>query len=497
MPTHRNSSHSHAAETLRRPVRPAVIGRYVGQLLVVVAALVCVPLVVALRFGEVEMALRFAAVAATLGAAGGVLARLPAPRHLHRNEAMVVAALLFVGTPFVTAVPLTAGGLGYLDALFEAVSGITTTGLSTLPSVEDRPRAFLFARAWMQWYGGLGIVVLSVALVMRPGPLTRGLAAAEGPDDDLVGGARAHARRALGVYALLTAGGAAALWLLGAGDFDAIVYSLAAVSTGGFAPHDDSLVGLGGLGPAVLVTLLCVAGSVSMTFYRRLPRRGLREALHDTQLRMLLLLGAGISAALFATLVGVSGSDAGTALHDAPLLAFSAQTTAGFAATDVGALDPASKLLLCVSMAIGGGAGSTAGGIKLLRILVLVRLLHAFVRRTGLPPHAVYEPRVGGHVITRDDARSSLVVLGLFVGTVLVSWLAFVAAGHDGIDSLFEVVSATGTVGLSSGITAPDLAAPLKIVLCVDMWLGRLELIPVVVLLYPGTWFGGNRRNAA
>jgi trk system potassium uptake protein TrkH len=427
----------------------------VGQLALVVAALACVPLAVAYRDGEMEMATRYAIVSGLLAVAGGLAAHMRGPRRIRTNEALVVAAA----------------------------------------TVEDKPRAFVFARAWMQWYGGLGIVVLSIALVVKPGILARRLAVTESVEEDLVGGMRAHARRALVTYSLLTLGGAALLWTLGAGGFEALSYSLASVSTGGYAPHDDSVAGLGGFPVQLVVTGLCVLGALSLTFYRRVPRAGLREALRDTQLRMLLLLGGAAAVGVTASMIVLGGASPGEALRHGPLLAFSAQSTAGFASADVAELDGFSKVILALSMAVGGGAGSTAGGLKLLRLLVLVRVLRGFLRWTALPPHAVSEPRIGGHVITPSEVRDALMIAALFAALVLLSWLAFLWEGHEGIDSLFEVVSASGTVGLSTGITGPELSTPLKLVLCVDMLMGRLEMIPLLVLLYPGTWSGAMRRK--
>ena len=182
---------------------------------------------------------------------------------------MVLVALMFLFTPLAMSYPMMSSGLGFLDALFEAISGVTTTGLSTKATLVGAPATFLFARAWMQWYGGLGIVVLSLALVMQPGPVAKGIAATEAETDDLVGGTRANGQRVLKVYGAMTALGIIGSLSVGVGFFDAVVYTFAAVSTGGFSPHDGSLAILGW--PAqVWITLLCLAGAVPLTFYHRM-----------------------------------------------------------------------------------------------------------------------------------------------------------------------------------------------------------------------------------
>jgi trk system potassium uptake protein TrkH len=158
------------------------------------AALTLIPLLVSLAFGDLRISLRYGIVAGGLGLAGFWPARLPRPERVQVNEGMVVVALIFLIAPLVMAYPMMASGLGFEDALFETVSGATTTGLSTQADVESAPRTFLFARAWMQWYGGLGVMVLSLGMVLQPGLVAKGLAAVEGTTGDLAG------RRCVGAW---------------------------------------------------------------------------------------------------------------------------------------------------------------------------------------------------------------------------------------------------------------------------------------------------------
>ena len=153
-------------------------------------------------------------------------------------KTMVITASIFLFAPLAMTWPVMASGLGFLDALFEAISAVTTTGLTTTETVADKPDTFLFARAWMQWVGGLGIVVLSLAAMIQPGLVAKRLGDLEDYEEDLIGGTRTRARLVFFVYAVLTVAGIVALGLLDIGWFNAILYSFAAVSTGGFSPHD-------------------------------------------------------------------------------------------------------------------------------------------------------------------------------------------------------------------------------------------------------------------
>jgi trk system potassium uptake protein TrkH len=125
-----------------------------------------------------------------------------------------------------------------------------------------------------------------------------------------------------------------------------------------------------------------------------------------------------------------------------------------------------------------------------MRLLLLLRLMRQFVAQPALPQHAVVKTRVGGRLFEEQDLRQALGLVGVFTAVVLASWAAFLTYGHAPLDALFEVVSATGTVGLSTGLSSSELQAPLKGVLCLDMWMGRLEILAVLVLLRPHTWIG-------
>jgi len=483
------------ATELRCAVRFRVIFKYFGQLCLVLAVLTMVPLVMALISGERSSIPRYALVVCGLAGLGLGMTRLRAPSNVQANEGMVLVALTFLLTPLAMCYPLMSSGLGFLDALFEAISAVTTTGLSTKTTLVGAPTTFLFTRAWMQWYGGLGIVILSLALFMQPGLGTKGLAVTEPESDDLVGGTRSHARRVLNVYCALTALGIIGSLAVGVGFFQAVLYTFAAVSTGGFAPHDDSLVGLGWTSQG-WITLVCLAGAMPLTFYHRMFTKTRRVALDYLQLGAIVLASVIVSLAVGASMRLNAGMAWPDVFHHATVLAFSAQTTTGFASMPCAQLDAGSKLVLIFSMLTGAGVGSTAGGFKLLRLLIAASAIRVIVLRTCLPKHAVIAPELGGRQLQDEEIRAALLLILLFVLVVALSWLPFVAMGYAPLDSLFEVTSATGTVGLSVGLTSPTLPALLKVILCIDMLMGRLEIIAWLVMLYPGTWLGRRMEGA-
>lgn len=477
------------AAELRYAVRMRVLGKYFGQLCLLLAALTVVPFTVSLIFADTATTIRYATVIGGLVCLGSALARLRAPVRVQANEGMVLAALLFLFTPLLMCYPLMGSGLDFTDAILEAVSAVTTTGLSTKATLTDAPPTFLFARAWMQWYGGLGIVFFSLALIVQPGLVTKGLAVTDADSDDLVGGTRAYARRGLIVYTILTVLGIIGLLALGVSSFDAVLHTFAALSTGGFSPHDNSLA-VFALPAQAWISLLCVTGAMPLTFWYRIVHDRQHLAVDLLQIKAIFIAAVAVSLAVAITMRLGGGMAWPQLLHHAPVLAFSAQTTAGFSSMPCAELDAGSKLILIVAMLVGGGAGSTAGGFKLLRLLIVFSVLRLILLRTCLPKHAVIEARLAGYRLHEREIQAALLLIVLFVVVVLLSWLPFVAMGFPPLDALFEVVSATGTVGLSVGVTRATLPPLLKGVLCLDMLLGRIEIIAWLLMIYPGTWFG-------
>jgi trk system potassium uptake protein TrkH len=475
---------------LRYSVRALPVLKYLGQLCIVLALLTLVPLVVSLVLGSYQIALRYSIVVVGVFVTGFFLRRLPTPKRIQTNEAMVVTTLIFLFAAMVMTWPVMGSGLSFGDALFETISGITTTGLSVTASVADKAAVFLFSRAWMQWVGGLGIVILSVAIMIRPGLAAKRIGDLEDYEDDLVGSTRTHARRMLITYSILTGVGIIVLGLLGAGWFNGVLYSFAAVSTGGFSPHDASLAGLNSLPLQAMVILLSVAGAIPLVLYFRSFKGSGRVLIRDRQLQGLLIAGLVTSLLMAWFLFSQDGFSWIQALRHGALNAFSAQSTTGFSTLDISQISPGAKLVLIFSMFLGGGAGSTAGGIKILRLLVLAKVVHIFLQRAGMPRQAVAEASLGARRLEAEEIQNALTIVFLFLASIGISWLIFVGMGHNPLDSLFEVVSAIGTVGLSTGIAAPGLHPVLKGVLCADMLLGRLEIIAWLVLFYPRTWIG-------
>ncbi|MGB5445050.1 MAG: potassium transporter TrkG [Psychromonas sp.] len=470
-------------------VRLPVLAKYLGQLAFMLALLTVVPLGVAVFFHDYPIALRYCYIVAVLLIVWSATRSITEPWQIQTNEALTIVALAFVLSPLLMTFAFMGSGLTFFDALFEAISAITTTGLSTTTDLINKSQSFLFARSWMQWYGGLGIVVLSVAMVMGSQVSSRSLSQPLG-GETLVTTTRTHARQTLIIYSVMTITGIIVVWLISGNGMIAVNHVLAAVSTGGFSSFDHSLMDIDSWYSRFAIISLCLCGAIPLPLYAIIFSKNWRRGIFDTELLALVIAVVLLTLILFLSLHFNSDMQVQDAANHALFLSLSAQSTAGFTTLDINALDNSAKLSMMISMLVGGGLGSTAGGIKLLRILILLRMIQVVLRRTTMPLQALYYPKLEGKLLEENETQRVLILILLFIGIIVISWLAFLLYGYAPIDALFEVVSATATVGLSSGITSADMPILLKLILCIDMLLGRLEIIALLVIVYPPNWIG-------
>jgi trk system potassium uptake protein TrkH len=459
--------------------RRAIIGQLAG-LVRMMGWLLVLPASIAWIWDELSVA----GVLTGLSAAGlvfGHWGRSLEPKDLHLREAFVVTALAYPIFALSTALAFLPS-TSFIDGFFESVSGFTTTGLSVV-DVDELPKSLVFLRAYMQWIGGAGIVILSVAVwkATRPAGFRFRIYGSSPQEERVAGSVRANSRQLVAIYGALTALICVSYIAAGLRIDQAVMYGLATISTGGFSPHAGSL---GSTAPNAAVLAVAIAGmllgAVSFHNYQRFTARPPQKAGRiDPQLYAL-----GVLLALGVVLLLTMGERAVMAVFDT----VTAITTTGFSLDDPAHWSAERKALATLWMAIGGSSGSTAGGLKLMRLVVLLKLVQWTIRRSLLPTEAQVPLKYAGSAIESDPLRHLLGFTVAYVALIIAGGLALLIQGFAPIDALFESASALGTVGLSSGITNAELSTWGKLVLCLQMWAGRLEVLPVLVLFYPATW---------
>ncbi|HHL40044.1 MAG TPA: TrkH family potassium uptake protein [Deltaproteobacteria bacterium] len=462
-------------------VRYRVVFKYLGGVLMVMAAAYGTTSLAALFAGE-SSALFYAGCGVLFAVLGRRLYSSVPEREVTALDAAATASLSFLLASVAGAPPFVfLSSMPVLDAWFESMSGFTTTGF-TLLDVETAPASILFHRALSQWIGGMGFVAVTVSLLLVSGRPALMLLKDEVKEGEKIFPRIAtHVQTVVFTYLAVTAVSTALLLACGAGLFNALCYTMAGVSTGGFAVHAGGAGELGD-GAAAALTLIMCLGAVNFILYGRAWAAGrggrapaaavLLAVASDRQ--VLLLVGLALAcAALIA-----AGSGAG--FWESLFITFSAQTTTGYQRMEPAAFGPLGVTVLTAAMFVGGSMGSTSGGIKLVRLGWIVRSIAERLRYEQYPAEVVMP---GKQERAARQTASVFHVTALYAFFIVISAVVFVAAGFEPSAAFFEVTSAAGTVGLSSGIVSPQLPPALKGVLIFLMWAGRLEFLPVLVWL--------------
>lgn len=384
------------------------------------------------------------------------------------------------------------------DAFFETVSGFTTTGASLLADPGLLSHGMLFWRSLTQWLGGMGIIVLFVAVLPLLGVGGVELARAESPGanpDRLTPRFQDTAKRLWVIYVALTCG--EMLLLLWAGDmnlFQAVNHSLTTMSTGGFSTEATSIAGFGPYTQWVIIIFMAMAGVSFSLHYRALlqPSRYFR---HE-EFRVYVILVV-VAATWLAIALANQGTEWEEAVRDGAFTAVSMVTTTGFSTADFGAWIPPLHILLLILMTVGGMAGSTAGGIKSFRIKILAHTALTELRRV-IHPRGMFLVRLNRQVVSINFIRGvfSFFVLYMFLlgtGAVLFSTVELLFGHTDVVTSISAVVASLGNIGPGLGEVGPTanyatVSIPGKWLLSLLMVVGRLEILPILVLFVPSVW---------
>ncbi len=422
-----------------------------------------------------------------------------ARRELRAREGFAVVTLCWVGISLAGALPfmLASPNLTFTGAVFESTSGLTTTGATVITGIDRLPPAILYYRQQLHWLGGMGIILLAVAILPLLGVGGMQLYKAEAPgpvkDAKLTPRIADSAKALWYVYAGLTALFALCYWLAGMSPFDAIGHAYSAVSTGGFSTHDASLAYFGSPALDALTVLFVLLGGVNFSLhFLCLRNRSLAHYFRDSEARLFMVLFLALAVIASATLylTGAYGEVTG-AISAGFFQTASVLTTTGFTNTNTADWPHSVAILLLLAACVGGCAGSTAGGIKVVRMLLLIRQGMREMTRL-IHPSAEVSIRIGGKPVPYRVVDAVWAFCWLYAASFTAIYLAIAFTGLD-LDTAFSAVSACinnmgiGIIG-GAASTFGDLPPTALWLLSFAMLLGRLELFTVLVLLTPGFW---------
>lgn len=474
-----------------------LLSHTMGYILWVEAGFLLLPALTACIYAETCWQ-QFLLTALLCATAGTVLHLIPVKKtQMHSRDGFAAVALSWVLLSLFGALPYVFTGTmtSYIDALFETVSGLTTTGSSTFTAVSHLPRSVLLWRSLTQWMGGMGVLVLFLALMPRAGAGAVHLMRAESPGpikSKLLPHVNDTAKVLYGIYIGLTTAEIVALCLAGMDLYDAVVHSFATISTGGFSTRNASIAAFGSPAITWIVAIFMFLSGINFSLIFISLRGHIREALHSEELRLYTLLTLGSIGLIAASLMVQQSVPLGRALKDSVFNAVSTVTTTGFATADFAQWPVFGQMLLVILMFTGACAGSTSGGIKVSRILLLGKLLHREIKKILHPKHisviTVDGQLVEDRVVSSAAAYMVAYMILLLGGATLLAWdnLGFT-------ESFTAVLTCLGNVGPGLGRLGPagnfsPFSGFSKVVMSLLMLLGRLELMPILVMLSPRMW---------
>ncbi|MDY6773786.1 MAG: potassium transporter TrkG [Candidatus Nanohaloarchaea archaeon] len=470
-------------------MRWTVVNYYTGVFLKIFSAFVLVPVAVGKFYGESFVQLEpFILASFTAIVLGWGLTRVGEEKKPEAMEAMVTATVAWLLAVGIGAIPIQAvTGLPFLDAYFETMSAMTTTGM-TVFSTLDLPRSLLFWRSFMQWIGGLGVLTFFVTVLVESGGVARKLIATE--SNKMSGGnirpSLFNAVKSLWyVYLFLTVVESLLLYYFGFPSFHAITYSLTTIPTGGFSTLSN-IQAFMNPGVRATLTLFMFLGGTNFLLIYSVMRGNLRRMANDFEFRLYFSFAFLAFLLVAADLILNAGSSLASAATTSVFHTSSVISSAGFTLQPLGEFPGFSRFLFLVMMFVGGSLGSTTGGFKMMRLGIMGKLAWQKIRSLGVPRTVVNPVSIGGRILDDEEILQVSAILFMWLLAVVLGGLVTVALTPYSIGSSVQLMtSAVGTMG-PTFIPQAELASlhPLvKVSLMIGMLAGRLEMLPLLSLL--------------
>lgn len=478
-----------------------VIGHYLGVLALFLSLALLVPFVTALACGEWEPASRYLLTIGIAVIVGSGLRFLRIdPGRLNRQQALAVTGFAWIALAFIATVPLHLSGhyASYLDALFDGVSGLTTTGASLVQDLDHLSNADNMWRFMMHLLGGLGLIVVALSFGLF-GRGASALYASEGRSEHVVPNVvqttRLIAKIAMVITFIATIVLTGLCVFMGMEPLRAFLHALwIAISgfmTGGFAPMSQSIMYYHSFPIELLLMLLMLLGSINFVLHSEVWKGRVAVFFRDLETRTM-VLWLGVMACVIAASLSASAefSDLPAMLRRGLFMVVSAFSTTGFQnitsnqMTTV--LSSGAFLVIAVLMAVGGSGGSTTGGIKFRRIGIIMKSVVAAIKEALAPDSArvvVSYNHVGRRVLAPDVVKEAMMVFILYVVTYAIGALVGIAHGYEATQAIFESVAMASNGGLSSGLISPGMPPTLELFYILQMWAGRLEFVTLLALV--------------
>ena len=457
-----------------------IILHYLGYIMQGLGIVLLSPIIVELIYGDYFNCIYFIIPCMISFALGTIFVRSYKNNEMLKLKyAMVVSSLAWLWASLISAVIMVFYvNAPFIDAFFENMSAWTGSGLTLFADVEILPYSILFLRSLEQWIGGLGVVVIFVTILIRSGTSAAQLYKSEAREEKLSPNIRNTVRKSLQIYLLFTGLGLALYILAGLPVFDAINLTFTTISTGGMSIKNAN-VGFYHDNIVYAITMfLMILGATSFTVHYKIIKTRGKSFFKDIQVQVMLSL---IILATLGVIFLTRNEPVETLFH-----VISAITTTGANISSPAYMTTwpsLSLMVLMVLMMIGGSSGSTVGAMKIIRVITAIKGINLTLTKLISPQGRVLSVKIAGKKLKETEIREATSYLFLYLVFLLFGWGVFLYFGYDPFQSLFDIISTQGNVGLSLGVIGPGLPDAIKIVLTFLMWIGRLEIIPVLILI--------------
>lgn len=469
----------------------AIIAHDMGLIFEALALITLVPFIVLILYQEWDMIVPMGAVPFIFISSGLVISRVPKKSYAPSlSVALVAVALTWLAIALVGAVPFVlALDLSWTDSIFEAMSGWTGTGYTMMTSLDTMPMTLIFWRSFMQWVGGMGVIAFGIAMLSRSGLAQSQLYRSEGRSEELMPSVVSTGRRMWAIYLFLTVVFTGMVLFSGVPLWDAMNLVMVSLATGGFAPHDAGMFYYNNQALEALLIPVMLAGALPFKMYFFIYRGKFRKFFRDPVVRLILALSLFGSLLVSLNLFLVNNLPFSDAIRIGTFCTISGYTCTGLQNS---LLQWAALPLIVVTllMMIGGAAGSTSGGIKTNRVILGYEGLvwwfkRLFVRGNVIVPFKHEGRNIPNRISDVELSKNMLIiilyVLTIFVATILALHLA--PTDFEVHQVVFELVSAASNVGLGLGYITAASPVTIKWVFIFVMWIGRLEIVPVFILI--------------
>ncbi|MDD3894041.1 MAG: TrkH family potassium uptake protein [Syntrophomonadaceae bacterium] len=476
-------------------VRTSVVLKNLGKIISIIGLAIFSAAVISLCFGEAIFERMMLASLITMGTGTVIILIFKNDLTINYREGFAVVTLGWLAASLFGTLPYLLSGYvpSFADALFETVSGFTTTGASIFADVEGLPRSLLFWRALTNWLGGMGIMALFIAIIANIGVRANQIFRAEvpGPVSDKISPRVRETAKLLWItYLVMSAVLVVLLYVFGMDLFDSICHTFATMATGGFSTRNSSLANFNPLIQWTIILFMFLAGANFALHYMAFRKRSLKGYLMNSEFRLYSLLVIIASAIVFTGIGQYPGLE--ERIRQSAFQVVSIITTTGFATADYNIWSPVSQVIILALMLVGGCAGSTAGNIKVSRYIILIEQAKAEIKQM-VHPKSIWPVRYGNKPLNEALVINVLQFFFLYLMIVVTGVVVLSVFGLDLISSISASLSCMGNIGPGFNLVGPvqnygHLPDISKYVLSGLMFIGRLEIYPVLVLFSPLFW---------